>query len=122
MIYGIPLRGYEYNRVGPLYSSNSYYLTGGKSLFKYSFELRLSISKQPTIYALTFAEGGNVWQSFANSDPFDLKRSAGAGIRFIMPQLGMIGVDFGYGFDNMDPRGFGGPEGWKTHFIFGRSF
>ena len=122
MIYGIPLRGYEDNRVGPLYSSNSYYLTGGKSLFKYSLELRLSISKQPTIYALTFAEGGNVWQSFANSDPFDLKRSAGAGIRFIMPQLGMIGVDFGYGFDNMDPRGFGGPEGWKTHFIFGRSF
>ncbi|MCF7885340.1 MAG: outer membrane protein assembly factor BamA [Candidatus Marinimicrobia bacterium] len=122
MIYGVPLRGYEDNRVGPLYSSNSYYLMGGKSLFKYSMEFRLSISKQPTIYALTFAEAGNVWQSFANTDPFDLKRSAGAGIRFIMPQLGMIGVDFGYGFDNMDPRGFGGPEGWKTHFIFGRQF
>ncbi|HMA61366.1 MAG TPA: outer membrane protein assembly factor BamA [bacterium] len=122
MIYGIPLRGYEDNRVGPLYSSNSYYLMGGKSLFKYSVELRLSISKQPTIYALTFAEAGNVWESFGNTDPFDLKRSAGAGVRFIMPQLGMIGVDFGYGFDNMDPRGFGGPEGWKTHFIFGRSF
>lgn len=122
MIYGVALRGYEDNRVGPLFSSNSYYLTGGKSLLKYSTEVRLSISKQPTIYALAFAEAGNVWESLAKTDPFNLKRSAGAGIRFIMPQLGMIGVDFGYGFDSMDVRGYGDARGWDTHFIFGRSF
>jgi len=123
MIYGIALRGYEDNRVGPLYSSDqqSYYIRGGKSMLKYSTELRFSISKQPTIFALAFAEAGNVWTSVENTDPFDLKKSAGIGARFILPQVGTIGLDYGYGFDNIDPQGFGGASGWKMHFIFGRS-
>ncbi|MFH2024714.1 MAG: hypothetical protein ABIK30_02660, partial [bacterium] len=72
-----------------------------------------------------FAEAGNTWMDLKTTDPFNLRRSAGFGVRFYMPALGMIGVDLGYGFDDIDPEGYTGygqPEGWKTHFIFGMPF
>lgn len=127
MIYGEALRGYDDNSVGPARTSSSsgYLPWGGQTLLKYSLEYRVPISENPTIYALMFAEAGNCWKTLRNTDPFDLKRSAGIGVRFFMPALGMIGVDFGYGFDDIDPEGYSGygkPEGWKTHFIFGMPF
>jgi len=127
MIYGVALRGYDDNQVGPKRGnySSSYLPYGGETLFKYSLEYRFPVSENPTIYGLAFVEAGNVWKNLSTTDPFDLKRSAGVGIRFFMPALGMIGVDFGYGFDDIDPEGstgYGKPQGWKTHFIFGMPF
>lgn len=68
---------------------------------KYEFELRYPISTNPnsTIYALTFLEGGNSWSGFSNYQPFDLRRSAGVGLRVFLPVFGLIGFDYGYGFD-----------------------
>lgn len=85
-------------------------------MLKYSAELRLSMSDNPTIYALAFIDMGNAWLDFSYVDPFNLKRSVGIGVRMYMPMLGMIGLDLGYGFDSV---GYGDPNGWETHFIFG---
>jgi len=126
MIYGTALRGYDDNEVGPTYYYSGYnYPYGGESMLKYTFEYRVPISNNPTIYALAFAEAGNTWKHLSGTDPFDLKRSLGIGIRFYMPALGLLGVDFGYGFDDIDVEGstgYGKPEGWKTHFIFGTAY
>lgn len=72
---------------------------------KFSVELRYPISLNPssTIYVLGFAEGGNAWQSFADFNPFDLKRSAGLGLRVFLPMFGMLGFDYGIGFDKEGP-------------------
>ena len=128
MVYGTALRGYADNAISPrpeAGSTSSYSYWGGEAMFKYSMEYRVPISSNPTIYGLLFAEAGNTWMNLKSTDPFDLKRSAGFGVRFYMPALGMIGVDLGYGFDDIDPEGYTGygqPEGWKTHFIFGMPF
>ena len=126
MIYGTALRGYDDNEVGPTYYYGGYYYPyGGETMLKYSIEYRVPIANYPTIYALAFAEAGNVWKYMRDTDPFDLKRSVGVGIRFYMPALGLLGIDFGYGFDDIDPEGttgYGKPEGWKTHFIFGTAY
>lgn len=85
-------------------------------------ELRYPITMSQTakIYALGFAEGGNVWNNTSEFKPFELKRSAGAGVRIYMPAFGLLGFDFGYGFD----KGFHQTErsGWQTHFIIGQQF
>ncbi|MCK9483244.1 MAG: outer membrane protein assembly factor BamA [Candidatus Marinimicrobia bacterium] len=126
MIYGTALRGYDDNEVGPKYNYGGYYYPyGGETMLRYTFEYRVPISSNPTIYALLFAEAGNVWKYVRETDPFDLKRSIGVGVRFYMPALGLLGIDFGYGFDDIDPEGttgYGKPEGWKTHFIFGTAY
>lgn len=127
MIYGVALRGYGDNDVGPLAYSSTYgnYSYGGETILKYTLEYRVPIASNPTIYGLVFAEAGNNWKTLKTTDPFNLKRSAGFGIRFYMPAIGMIGVDLGYGFDDIDiegTTGYGKPEGWKTHFIFGMSY
>ncbi len=128
MVYGTPLRGYEDNAISPRPISatgSTYSYWGGETMLKYTLEYRVPISENPTIYGLVFAEAGNTWMDLKTTDPFNLKRSAGFGIRFNMPALGMLGVDLGYGFDDIDPEGYTGygkPEGWKTHFIFGMPF
>lgn len=96
----ISLRGYEVNQlpnnVGP---------GGGNRatpIFdKFTVELRYPISLNPssTIYVLAFAEGGNAWRSFDDFNPFDLKRSAGIGVRVFLPMFGTLGFDYGIGFD-----------------------
>ena len=86
---------------------------------KYTLEMRFLLSPNPMMYLIGFAEAGNVWDNFNSSSLFDLKRSAGFGGRVIMPPLGMLGIDIGWGFDN-DPV----PD-WKSpeyHFIFGQQF
>ena len=84
-----------------------------------SLELRFPISPNPTIFGLLFMEAGNVWDKIPQTDPFDLRRSAGVGLRLFMPMLGIIGIDFGYGFDYINAMGK--REGqWKVHFQFGK--
>ena len=120
--YGEMLRGYTENRVGPFGSTR-----GGNVMLKYSMELRLSLSDNPTIYALSFFDMGNVWSEFDVMDPFDLKRSAGFGVRVFIPMLGMLGYDIGYGFDTTDydtsiNNDDTKPHGWEYHLIFGMPF
>lgn len=78
--------------------------TGGTVIAKYSVELRYPVSLNPsaTIYGLMFAEAGNTWSSFNKFDPFNVKRSAGVGVRLFLPMFGMLGVDFAWGFDPLD--------------------
>lgn len=92
----IALRGYEDNSI----SSAS----GEPIIAKYSLELRYPISLNPsaTFYALLFAEAGNVFPSFDKFNPFNVKRTAGAGIRVFLPMFGMLGLDYGLGFDKLD--------------------
>lgn len=89
---------------------------------KFSLELRYPITLKQTasIYGIAFAEGGNSYGTFSSYSPFDLKRSAGLGIRIFMPLFGMLGFDFGYGFDGINGRTV--RNGWETHFIFGQQF
>ena len=67
---------------------------------------------------LLFAEAGNLWKDFKHVDIFNLKRSAGIGIRMNMPMLGVLGYDIGYGFDHHDDQ-IKEPWGWEHHLIFG---
>jgi outer membrane protein insertion porin family len=68
---------------------------------KFTVELRYPLSLNPssTIYALTFLQGGNSWNSFKDFNPFDMKRSAGLGLRVFLPMFGLLGFDYGWGFD-----------------------
>lgn len=117
--YTTPLRGYEDRSVGPVRSSS--YMLGGKALAKYSLELRIPISENPTMYVLAFGETGQVWNEFKDVQMNRMVRSTGVGARIFMPMIGMLGFDVGYGFDNpYDPNGK--PYGWKTHFVFGMPF
>ena len=109
------LRGYE----DPL--SGNAIAEGGKSMLKYTAEIRIPIVPNPTIFALLFAEAGNVWESWKRADPFQLRRSVGIGARVFMPMVGIIGFDYGYGYDRVDLYGNPDPK-WKLHFVFGRSF
>ncbi len=110
----IALRGYP--------NSSLSSQTGGTIYNKVAFELRYPITLKPSasIYALTFLEAGNSWNEFREYRPFNLKRSAGAGIRVFMPAFGLLGVDFGYGFDNIPGTNL--ISGWQTHFIIGQQF
>ena len=110
-----PLRGYLDGSIGPVGSDR---IPIGKLYTKVTSELRVGISLNPIpLYALVFAEAGNVWERFADVDPFDLKRSMGMGVRVTIPGVGLIGFDYGYGFDR-DTEGRLG--GWQFHFQFGR--
>jgi len=117
---GVPLRGYNDRSIGPQ-TKNGIYAIGGKSYFKQGLEMRIPIVPNPTIYGLMFAEAGNVWLEPIDMDPGNLKRSAGFGVRIFMPMIGLIGLDYGYGFDNADNVGNRKGE-WMPHFQFGRGF
>ncbi|MCH1485202.1 MAG: BamA/TamA family outer membrane protein [Flavobacteriaceae bacterium] len=110
----IPLRGYPNQSLSAQ--------DGGSIYNKYSLELRypVSLGEQAKIFALTFIEGGASYNSFRDFDPFQLKRSAGIGVRLFMPQFGLLGIDFGHGFDPVP--GQSTKHGWETHFIFGQNF
>ena len=124
--YGNMLRGYPENSIGPKSSSGN--TTYGTSMLKFVTELRFPFSENPVIYGLLFAEAGNVWDSTSMTEPFNmprsgplsLKTSAGFGIRFFMPMIGMLGFDMGYGFDDNDGDTL--PEGWNYTIIFGQTF
>ena len=76
---------------------------GGATIFnKFTVELRYPLSTNPnsTIFVMGFMEGANAWTSFDEYSPFDLKRSVGIGMRVFLPMFGLLGFDYGYGFDN----------------------
>lgn len=99
----IAMRGYEDNAM----SSSA----GDPLIAKYTLELRYPISLNPsaTFYVLAFGEAGNTYPTFKDFDPFNVKRAAGVGIRVFLPMFGMLGLDYGWGFDTLDSwaRGFG---------------
>jgi outer membrane protein insertion porin family len=110
----IGLRGYTNYSLTP---------DGGGALYnKFTTELRYLLSPNPNaqIFVLAFAEAGNNYDNFADYRPFELKRSTGVGLRIFMPMFGLLGVDLGYGFDNLP--GQSGPSGWQTHFVLGQQF
>lgn len=95
---------------------------GGTIFSKQTLELRFPITDNPnaTIYVLSFLEAGNAWVDFKSFNPFDLRRAGGVGVRFFLPMFGLIGVDYGYGFDwkKVNP---GGKPG-HFHFYLGQQF
>jgi outer membrane protein insertion porin family len=121
----IQLRGYENNSLTPV-DPITQQQEGGIVYNKYSLELRYPLTLKPTasIYALTFLEAGNSFNNFQEFNPFELRRAAGVGLRIFMPAFGLLGIDFGYGFDeDLRPSSLGtGPSGWQTHFIIGQQF
>ena len=110
----IALRGYDNGQLTP------YQLGGGYAYTRFGMELHFPFMLQPTttIYGLTFIEGGNAWTSVKNFSPFELKRSAGAGVRIYLPMIGMMGIDWAYGFDKV----YGTKGGSHFHFILGQEF
>lgn len=106
------------------YPNQSLSSTDGSVLFnRFSLELRYPITLKPSasIYALSFLEAGKGYDSFRDFDPFNSKRSAGVGMRIFMPAFGLLGIDFGYGFDSVNFNSTT-PNGWETHFIIGQRF
>ncbi|MDX1271397.1 outer membrane protein assembly factor BamA [Bizionia paragorgiae] len=95
---------------------------GGAIYNKFSLELRypITLKQSAKIYALSFMEAGGSYDSFRGYNPFDVKRSAGFGVRIFMPAFGLLGIDFGHGFDNVP--GQTQKHGWETHFIIGQQF
>jgi outer membrane protein insertion porin family len=93
----------------------------GNIYTRLSLELRypLMLETTTTIYLLAFADAGNAWSEFHDFNPFDLKRSLGVGVRVFLPMLGLIGVDWGYGFDDPYQVGEGGSN---FHFVIGKEF
>ena len=95
---------------------------GGSIYNKFSLELRhpITLAQQTKIYALAFLEGGASYNNFDDFDPFAIKRSAGIGLRLFMPAFGLLGIDFGHGFDPLPNETV--KSGWQTHFIIGQQF
>ncbi|KFF19848.1 outer membrane protein assembly factor BamA [Flavobacterium hydatis] len=116
----IALRGYENNSLTPV--NNRGEQIGATIYNKFSLELRypITLKQSASIYVLTFAEAGSSYPTFKDYNPFDLSRSAGAGLRVFMPAFGLLGIDFGYGFDALP--GQTKPSGLRTHFIIGQQF
>ncbi|MEA3445061.1 MAG: outer membrane protein assembly factor BamA, partial [Bacteroidota bacterium] len=116
-LYGretIALRGYDNGSLTPY--------NGGNIYNKYTLELRypISLNPQATLYGLVFLEGGNAWTDFRDFSPFEIKRAAGVGMRIFLPMFGMLGVDWGYGFDDIIDK----PSANKSqfHFVIGQQF
>lgn len=95
---------------------------GGTIYNKFSLELRYPITLKASakIFALGFIEGGASYNGFRDYNPFSIKRSAGLGVRIFMPAFGLLGIDFGHGFDPLP--GQNTKHGWETHFIIGQQF
>ena len=116
-LYGsdiISLRGYKDYSLSNYYGSNLYN--------KLSMEVRYPVILKPssTIYVLGFLEAGNAWNKFDDYNPFKLHRSAGAGVRIFLPMFGLMGIDWGYGFDNV--AGQNDAAGSQFHFVIGQQF
>ncbi len=109
----IALRGYENGAFTPWGSEGYAY-----DRFVVELHFPLMLSTSATIYPLVFLEAGNAWTSVKQFNPFDMKRSAGVGARIFLPMIGMMGIDWGYGFDTV----FGKKGGSNFHFVLGQEF
>ena len=121
-LYGVEtigLRGYENGSLTPTDLRGA---DAGNVYEKINFELRYPISLKPqaVVYVLGFVEAGNAWQNINSFNPFSVKRSAGIGLRAFLPMFGLLGVDWGYGFDEIP----GQPDanGSNFHFVIGQQF
>ncbi|PQJ31270.1 outer membrane protein assembly factor BamA [Nonlabens arenilitoris] len=115
----VRLRGYDSPQAVTINS-----VDGDTVYNKFSFELRypISLEQAASIYVLSFAEAGASYENFREYNPFEVKRSAGAGLRIFMPAFGLLGIDFGYGFDSPNNTISNDPSGWNVHFIIGQQF
>ena len=117
----IALRGYENYSLTPTvltpYSQQGY-SRQGNVYDKFTIELRYPVILQPqsTIFVLAFLEGGNCWYDIRDFNPFQIKRSAGVGVRVFLPMIGLLGIDWGYGFDDKTNGGS------QFHFVIGQQF
>ncbi len=114
----IGLRGYENGSIAGNRGYNSY----GYGYSRLSMEFRYPFLLEPssTIYGLAFVEAGNAWVDMKDFNPFNLKRSAGVGVRIFLPMIGLMGIDWAYGFDK--PDGSSSRGGSNFHFIIGQEF
>jgi outer membrane protein insertion porin family len=120
-LYGVEfigMRGYKDATLNPVGGEDRY----SRVYNKYTMEVRYPFILQPrsTIYGLVFAEAGNGYSSWKNFNPFEVKRSLGAGVRIFLPIVGMLGFDWGWGFDN--PAGETKRSGSQIHFTIGQEF
>ena len=118
----IAMRGYENYSLTPYEPSkynSSGYAYAGNVYDKFTVELRYPVILQPssTIFVLAFLEGGNCWSDIRDFNPFQIKRSAGVGVRIFLPMIGLLGVDWGYGFDNPVQSNRS-----QFHFMIGQQF
>ena len=111
------VRGYNDASLGP--RSEEGLILGGRSMMILNLEYRFPLVEQQ-VYGLLFADAGNAWDGALDINPMDLRRSFGLGFRVMTPMLGMLGFDFGYGFDRSKVDG--SSPGWNTHFQFGPRF
>lgn len=115
-----PLRGYDDRSLG-LRDTRSNNIIGSKVQAKFTTEFRVALSMDPIpIYLLAFAEAGNVYPNIKQTNLYDLKRSVGVGARILLNPIGLIGFDYGYGFDRRSVDGQN-PQ-WMFHFQFGKGF
>jgi outer membrane protein insertion porin family len=119
----IALRGYPNQSIQPIDDAGNISQDGGTIYNKFSLELRypITLKQSAKIYALGFVESGASFNSFKDYDPFELKRSAGVGVRVFMQAFGLLGIDFGHRFDDL-PGQPGTKNNWETHFIIGQQF
>ncbi len=117
----ISLRGYRNGSLTPYYANGG---QAGNMYSKVTLELRypLLLEETSVIWALGFVEAGNAWKEFHDFNPFNLKRSAGVGIRLFMPMFGLLGIDWAYGFDKDNAVGSTKVSGGNFHFVIGREF
>ncbi|TDE47077.1 outer membrane protein assembly factor BamA [Flavobacterium rhamnosiphilum] len=116
----VQLRGYPNNSLTPVNETGDQ--IGATVFNKFSMELRypITLKSSASIYALAFMEAGSSFKDFKSYNPFALNRSAGVGLRVFMPAFGLLGIDFGHGFDTLP--GQAKANGWETHFIIGQQF
>ena len=114
----IPLRGYENGAITSGYTGYDV----ANAYARFVAELRFPVMLQPssTIYALAFVEAGNAWSEIKEFTLFDMKRSAGVGVRIFLPMIGMMGIDWAYGFDPV--WGSRDNSGSNFHFVIGQEF
>jgi outer membrane protein insertion porin family len=121
----VGLRGYADNSVGPLTDGKTTSSTpiGGNIYNKYTLELRypITLNQAAPIWVVGFAEAGNAWMGVENFKPFELKRAAGVGLRVMLPMVGLLGVDWGYGFDKSNAAATT-RNGSQFTFLIGQEF
>lgn len=120
-LYGretIALRGYDNGTLTPIVNGAK----AGNLFTKYTVELRYPITLQPqaTVFVQAFVEAGDAWYDFESFNPFLVKRSAGVGLRAFLPMFGLLGIDWGFGFDDVPGRP--GANGGQFHFTIGQQF
>lgn len=119
----IALRGYTNGSLTPIDPAKG--VASGNVYSKITFELRYPISLKPqaTIYLLSFLESGRAWYELSEYNPFKMNRSAGVGLRANLPMFGLLGIDWGYGFDPVpNPAMYPNANGSQLHFVIGQQF